>query len=155
MTNRSNAYTLYYAYGSNMSTRRLRERVESAQAIGTARLRGKRWACNKLGRDGTGKANLVDDPTGLVWGVLWRIDPGEWPRIDRFEGGYQRVEVHVETVDGGEHRALTYVSERLTQRPVPSAPYRDWLLEGAREHGLPDAWIELLTRLATDEEGRR
>ncbi len=140
--------TLYYAYGSNMSSRRLRARIASARALGVARLAGKRWVLNKLGRDGTAKANLCDDPAGLVWGVLWRLNPAEWPHLDRFEGGYDRMEVRVVLQDGSEHEALTYVSLRLTPQAVASETYCRWLLEGAQEHGLPREWVEELARLA-------
>lgn len=142
--------SLYFAYGSNLHSGRMRFRVPEARSLGSARLPGARLVCNKLGRDGTAKANLVEDPSGLVWGVLWRIETRAWELLDRFEGGYARTEVRVETLDGSEHHASTYVSERVMEQPVPSARYLRWLLDGAREHGLPADWIAHLNRLPTE-----
>ncbi len=88
---------LYFAYGSNLVAERLRGRVESARALEIARLPGRRLALDKLGRDGSGKANLVAHPGALVWGVLYEIEPLHWADLDAWEWGYERVEVEVMT----------------------------------------------------------
>jgi hypothetical protein len=138
---------LYFAYGSNLLSARMRERVPSAVARGPARLSGWRLATDKRGRDGTGKANLRRDPAAAVWGVAWAIDPAEWPRLDRFEGGYARIPVEVETPLGARLAAHTYVSDRLTDDPVLDPAYKRAIVDGAREHGLPAAWIAGLEAL--------
>ena len=61
---------VYFAYGSNLHSGRLRSRAPGAQALGAARLRGVRLVCNKLGRDGTAKANLEPAPSSHVWGGM-------------------------------------------------------------------------------------
>ena len=71
----------YFAYGSNMSSLRLRERIPSARSLGAARLAGWRLAPNKRGRDGSGKANLVVDANSVVWGVLYQLVAADWPRL--------------------------------------------------------------------------
>lgn len=134
---------IYFAYGSNLSPERMRGRVASAQALGAARLAGRRLCFDKLGRDGTGKANLRDDPASSVWGALYSFEPEAWPQLDRCEPGYARVEVEVEC--GGERRAAqTYVSRLYTPDPLPLARYKRLVVEGARFHALPDDWIRWL-----------
>ena len=76
---------LYFAYGSNMSSARLRDRIPDAQSIGRAHWPGMRLAFNKVGVDGSGKANLVADPGSVAWGVLFKIPGDAWAILDAFE----------------------------------------------------------------------
>lgn len=133
---------LYFAYGSNMSSRRLLERVASARPRGPARLRGMRLAVNKRGRDGSGKANVVIDARTEVWGVVYEISPDEWQVLDRFEWGYvrRRDEVWMEETRVGVQlytARAPFVDEGLRTFDW----YREYLLEGAREHALPERVI--------------
>jgi len=87
---------LYFAYGSNMSSRRLQARVPSAKALGMARLDDYQWCCNKLGKDGSGKANMMEQDGLHLFGVLYEIKSKQWKQLDRAETGYQRIKVEVE-----------------------------------------------------------
>ena len=49
---------LYFAYGSNMSSVRLRARVNSAQPLGVARLPGHRLRWHMHSLDGSGKCDI-------------------------------------------------------------------------------------------------
>jgi gamma-glutamylcyclotransferase (GGCT)/AIG2-like uncharacterized protein YtfP len=139
---------LYFAYGSNLKRARMRERVPSAEALGRARLQGFRLTCDKHGADGSGKANLRTDARAEVWGALYALDPAHWPALDACETRYERVTVRVEA--GTElWTAETYVSEALTSEPVPFHWYWRLILEGAREHALPDTYIRALETLPT------
>ena len=136
---------LYIAYGSNLSSERMLQRVPSAQASGPLRLPGYQLTTDKAGRDGTGKANLRPAPGGAaVWGVGWRLDASEWPLLDACERGYARIRVDPE---GAPHSAQTYCSTQLSDDPVLAAEYKSFIVAGAREHGLPPDWIELLEAL--------
>ncbi|MCP5055971.1 MAG: gamma-glutamylcyclotransferase [bacterium] len=143
--------TLYFAYGSNLSAARLQARVLTAEPAGTARLEGHRLVCDKPGRDGSAKANLVTDPAGHVWGALYLLEARHLATLDRFEGGYERLVVSVEShVDGraaGFRDALTYRSDLRTADPIPFDWYRQLILDGARDHGLPAAWLARLEAL--------
>jgi hypothetical protein len=87
--------TLYFAYGSNLCASRLRGRVPSAVAVGRARLPGRRLVTDKLGRDGSGKANLREDAAATVWGVIYEIHSAHWAELDACERGYSRVSLGV------------------------------------------------------------
>ena len=58
-----------FAYGSNMLTARLRERVSSAAAVGIGRLPGHVLKWHKRSRDGSGKCDI--ESTGLNEEVVW------------------------------------------------------------------------------------
>ena len=133
----------YFAYGSNLEPRRFRERVGGFRVHGVACLHGQCLAFNKRGRDGSGKANLMPDPLGVVWGVVYELTPAAWPTLDRFEGGYTRLRVQVERGPGEGLEAWTYASSRLSRKP-PFAWYREHVVQGARHHGLPHDWVAWL-----------
>ena len=140
---------LYFAYGSNMSTERLRGRVPAARARGIGRLPNHRLRWHKLGRDGSGKCDIEPAQTGDdVWGVLFEVAWDEKPALDAAEGlgtGYFEKEVRIVTVDG-ERLALTYhANPRRTDAALrPRGWYRNHVVRGAREHGLPADYVREL-----------
>ncbi|MEO0949455.1 MAG: gamma-glutamylcyclotransferase family protein [Cyanobacteria bacterium J06641_5] len=136
---------LYFAYGSNMSTRRLRARTPSAQPLGTARLPGYRLAWHKLGRDGSAKCDI--EPTGQaqdsVWGVLFQIVEEERADLDLAEGlgqgyGYKIASVLAAT---GSIKAGMYYATHIDASRQPFDWYLAFVLSGAREHGLPATYL--------------
>ena len=85
----------YFAYGSNMSSTRLALRVPEARSLGAARISGYRLCCNKRGKDGSGKANLMLAQRADAWGVLFALPADRWATLDRYEVGYERVPCEV------------------------------------------------------------
>lgn len=138
-----------FAYGSNMCTPRLQARTPSARPLAVARLPGHGLGFHKRGwRDGSGKGDAFarDDPTAGVWGVVFRIAPAQKRDLDRAEGlghGYDEARLRVVEPDGTAHHAWVYRASPAAIDPtaIPFAWYRDLVLAGAREHGLPDDYI--------------
>lgn len=138
-----------FAYGSNMCTARLRARVPSARPLGVAALAGHILRFHKRGwRDGSGKGDACrsPEPGARVWGVVFGIDPAGKADLDRAEGlgrGYDDVEVRVTTPEGVEHTAWMYQAAPAAIEPdaIPFRWYRDLVLAGAREHGLPHDYV--------------
>lgn len=137
---------LYFAYGSNLKQERFFGRVPGARCFGIARLDHWRLRMNKRGRDGSAKANLAAARGEAVWGALYRVRSRDWTRLDGFEGGYVRRRVRVCGPGGQVHEAVTYVSDRICDAR-PFDWYRALLVEGAREHGLPEDWVARLEAL--------
>ncbi len=138
---------LYFAYGSNMTSARLRARIPSARSVGAARIDGRRLVCNKRGRDGSGKANLCASPGSEAWGVVYEVDAADWPELDRNEPGYERVSAEVVTAGGERLSVQVYLATSLTDDPVPYDWYRELVVAGAREHGLPAAYVREISEL--------
>jgi len=138
---------LYFAYGSNLSRSRLRDRVDSARPFCIARLEGHRISFGKLGRDGSGKATLVSEIGAWVWGAVYTIDPAHWESLDRFEPGYERISVDVTTDSERRLTVVTYLAPETAPDPTATPDYKEVIVAGAREHALPDAYIESLIRL--------
>ena len=134
----------YFAYGSNMSTERLRKRVPSAKPIGRAKLPDKRLTCNKKSKDGSGKANLTDNTGYIVWGVLYEIDEIELNKLDEVESGYIRMIMKVITDEDSQVEAHVYVSSEITDDARPYNWYKKLIIDGAREHQLPESYVKYL-----------
>lgn len=141
----------YLAYGSNMHHSAFRERRgmrPTEWRIG--RLKGYRLRFNLEGRP-IGKAapaNICPDPDGELWGVLYRITRRELLRLDSTEGvpgrNYRHVWVPVEDANGNIVTAVTYMALGKETDGAPSFRYISLLRDGARAHGLPDAWVQFL-----------
>jgi hypothetical protein len=107
-------------------------------------LEGKKLAFNKRSVDSSGKANLVDSPGDITWGVLYEIDHQSLDVLDEIETGYERVSVQVHKVENAAVTVVTYISDRLTNDPVPFEWYKELVLSGAREHDLPSEYLAYL-----------
>jgi len=142
---------LYFAYGSNMASARLRERAPAAHALGAALLPDYAWRCNKRSADGTARANLVPAKGAETWGVLYEVQARDWEALDRAEPGSERISVEV-VRDGVRGAAQTYVSDHVAADWSPATWYLGLLVAGAREHALPPAWIAAIEALAPTEE---
>src|SRR5262245_7630055 len=149
----------YFAYGSNLCRaifvdRRGLQPLE----IRRARLEGHRLTFDlPVGPGERGVANLVADPAAATWGVCYLLDAAACDHLDRTEGVhrgyYRRLEVSVVTDDGGSLQAFAYQGIASVAGRKPSQRYLGLLLDGAREHGLPEEWIRYLEglELAVDE----
>ena len=143
---------LYFAFGSNLSSPQMRERCPGSEPLGPALLAGRELGFSYRSQNFPpgGAADVVEREGAEVWGALYRLTDWDLERLDRFEhvgaGGYRRIEVEVQHGAGG-GRALCYeVAERLDFEIVPTPEYRRLMLDGSREHGLPDSWLGYLER---------
>lgn len=139
---------LNFAYGSNMLSARLRERVSSARPAGTACLAGFSLRWHKVSMDGSGKCNVVEDatPGACVWGVVFAIDCAQKDSLDKAEGlgnGYGIREVNV-MLGGATLAAQAYVATRTDAAYLPYDWYKALVVAGAREHDLPPDYVAVL-----------
>jgi cation transport regulator ChaC len=128
-----------------MKLSRIKSRTPSAKPIERAKIYGKRLAFNKLSKNGSGKANLVDDAKAETWGVIFEIEKKEMDSLDKRESGYQRMQVEVVSDDGNLYVAETYIALGLDDKLQPYNSYKTMILEGANEFGLPQIYIDGLT----------
>ena len=144
---------LYFAYGSNMLTERLRLRCPSAQPLGIAVAHGHALEFSKRSVDGSAKATLVatGDAAAVVPGVLFTVAHADLPRLDVADGvgiGYDRDDAFrvVRNADGLTSIASTYLAPAHA-RDVGLVAY-DWYLAltvaGALQRGMPEAHVAAL-----------
>jgi len=152
----------YFAYGSNLQVATLRGRrgVDYQRAV-PVRARGWRLVFDKppLLRAGTSVANIVEDAAAEVLGVAFAISHDDHAHVELTEGvgfgNYRRVELAVEPLTPTHEPpalALSLSSDRRDPALQPSTRYMALVIEGALEHGLPEAHVELLRRVPACEE---
>jgi len=137
---------LYFAYGSNMLTERLRARVPSAQPRATATLPRYTLCFHKRSQDGSGKCSVTDarGAPSPVHGVLFDIDQDGVSMLDAAENrghGYERQAVSVTTEDQTV-QAFAYIAQPayVDNTLQPYDWYRRLVVAGAHQHGLPTAY---------------
>lgn len=135
-----------FAYGSNMSTARMRARAPSARVVAVAALPAHRLRFHKVGMDGSAKcdAQYTGERGDQVFGVVYALAGIDKARLDAAEGlgdGYDEKQVEVHT-DRGRMAASMYFATRVDGRLRPFSWYRRHVLTGAREHDLPADYVE-------------
>ncbi len=152
---------LYFAYGSNMLSSRLRARCPSAKVIGITLARNHALEFSKKSIDGSGKATLIENTDSIhTPGVLFEIEAVEREALDRFEGegnGYDRVdEFSVETIDKAV-TATTYLASATQSDLLPFDWYVALVIAGGLEHELGDQYTNRLRAIqyASDEDVTR
>lgn len=141
----------YFAYGSNMSPKRIQARAPSARCLGVHTLSGHKLLFHKIGKDGSGKCNAYE--TGIdgdvVEGVVFEIDPNDIKALDDAEGsGYKKTFITVNDAQGDEIVVFTYFATQTDDTLMPFSWYKTHVLMGAKAAGLSEAYISRIK--ATD-----
>lgn len=140
--------TLYFAYGSAMNRRLMRELCPAAVAWGPAELRGWMPAVMR-----GGYASIAPKPGRAVHGVLWRIPASGWAGLDAYEdvarGLYRRrilrLRQGARTVP-----AVVYVGKGEAFAPPA---YRRLVINAARQWHLPPGYIATLSCMLSRRGG--
>ena len=151
----------YFAYGSNMSCRRLKKRVCSAQVIGTGVLYKHCLTFHKASKDGSGKCTIERSESNKVYGVLFEINKEQEKKLDKVEGlckGYTDITVEIEIRESKKYDcgeiicAKTYQGTNLDRKRKPYTWYKRHVLVGAKETNLPQCYIDCLENVDTDKD---
>jgi gamma-glutamylcyclotransferase len=131
---------LYFGYGSNMLTARLKARCQSAKPVCVAFAEGYLLAFAKSSFDGSGKGHLARGRKRVRQaGVLFEIDVAERGSLDEAEGlgvGYYRDDAFL--VRRHDTKEIVPATVYLAKNPdftlVPYDWYLALIVAGAREH---------------------
>ncbi len=142
----------YFAYGSNMSLRRLRARVPSAVKLDNATLFGHQLKFHKSSQDGSAKCDAHEtlDPAHRVLGVVFEIAATDKPELDLKEGlgrGYTVKNVQVTLTGGRLIEAYTYAATLIDAGLKPYHWYKEHVVRGALENQLTAAYIQSIEAL--------
>jgi len=143
----------YFAYGSNMSLARINARVDSAIKLGNFILPHHELRFHKSGRDGSAKCDAfyTGEKHHRVAGVLFRISLHDKQVLDGYEGlgaGYEDKEVTVLSSLGEQHRAILYYATDIDPTLSPYDWYKEHVLTGAHDAGLPTEYIERIAGIS-------
>jgi len=138
---------IYFAYGSNMDLNQLQGRVGKVKVLGVAVLKDYTLKFNKLSVYRGGCANIEPAEGEEVWGILFELSEEQLKELDRYEGApshYRRIKVKVQTEEGKEVEAITYVACKEYKREGlrPSDDYLNCLLSATEM--LPDYYVKKL-----------
>lgn len=146
----------YFAYGSNMCTHRLKDRVPSARPLGIAYLIKHTLRFHKKSKDGSAKADAMytGNAPNSVWGVVFEIDGAEKSNLDTAEGlgqGYWERWVTVSN-EVREYHALTYLATNVDSYLKPYTWYMRYVIEGAKQHHLPEDYLQAIEATAAIQD---
>ena len=142
-------FLLYFAYGSNMDKKRLFSRIGSVVKWDNGMVSSKKLYFNKLGQDGSGKANLIDQEDEKAYGVIYQVNEADLIKLDRFEVGYERKTLEIQSDNNGYVKAISYLANNLFDFIVPNKDYMNYIVLGAEENGLKQNYIDYLTSIPT------
>lgn len=137
---------IYFAYGSNMSLLRLRQRAPDAMRIATCRLVEHDLRFHKVSPDGSAKCDsfYTGSAEDQVFGAVYELGKASERVLDQVEGlgsGYDKKQVRVVDHAGNEYEAFTYYATLIDPMLLPYGWYRQHVLVGARELALPDTYL--------------
>ena len=149
----------YFAYGSNMSVKRLAARCKSCQLVGRATLPKHKLMFHKPGNDdGSGKCNAfyTGRDEDSVLGVIFSMSQPDIFMLDSIEGqGYQRESFSVFSESHSQDlKVYGYIATKIEEDIKPKHWYIEHVLRGAREHQFPEEYIEKIkqTEYVIDED---
>ncbi len=149
---------LYFAYGSNLRASQMLRLCPGHEFLAVARLDNHRLAFTLPDTEWQGGvADVIASEGDSVWGALYRLCEADLPPLDAYEGydpegpaeanEYVRrlVTVTIER-EQREAEAWCYFVRAPQGHVAPSERYREALIEGATERGLPEDYISAMRR---------
>lgn len=136
---------LYFAYGSNMNHEQMSKRCPNARFLCRAYLENHKFVYD--GHSTTRKgpvANVVQENGNKVWGGLFEVNKDNLSALDYCEGypnSYNRTDLDIKDDEGIIRKAIVY-SRTGKDLGKPSKEYREITLQGARDCGLPNEYIQ-------------
>lgn len=131
----------YFAYGTNLNRKQMRERCPDSQPRFPATLPNYRLVFVGWSRQWRGGTATIKHSRGdKVLGAVYEISEKDLRRLDGYEGypeKYDRLNVTVFNEDGEAIRAITYIQKTVQPEETKPSPeylaviqqgYRDWAL---------------------------
>jgi len=152
----------YFAYGSNLSERQMKNRGITVIDTEIVELPGWKLAFTVYSDTWNGGVgDIIPDPKGKVEGILYTIPTENLKNLDHYEGRnvednlevgmYRRQYLPVKKSDCWE-TVLTYLVNRTIEYKStvdlkPSKDYLETIILGAKEHGLSEGYLNLLKNI--------
>lgn len=127
---------LYIAYGSNINLEQMAFRCPHSKVVGTSEIKD-------FELEFRGVATIVPKENANVPVLIWELDERDLPILNRYEGYpslYRQEKMSFE-LDGKTYEGMAYLMNRGTIFP-PSPQYYNTILQGYRENGLDESYLE-------------
>ncbi|KAI6196734.1 hypothetical protein M3Y94_01144000 [Aphelenchoides besseyi] len=140
-------FFFYFAFGSNLLTERIRVQIKGAQLEECGVLKNYTLKFFDYGSRWKGAvASIEEQEDQEVHGCVWRVPNSFAAELDLQESGYHRLIVPVKLYSSNETiTCRTYQYSNPTRElKAPSPHYKHVIVEGAKEHELPDWYVQKL-----------
>ena len=150
---------LYFAYASNLDKKQMKKRCPGYEFKGTAYLPGYTIAFTRCSdkRHG-GVADVVKSFNDeVVWGAVYDLSDEDIARLDyceRYPNAYRKEMVRVVTPENNRLEVFTYVANKQGIF-LPHKKYREQIISGAENVGLPSEYIYRLKKLSYSDVERK
>lgn len=146
--------TYYFAYGSNMDQKQMKERCPNSKLIGKGVLNEYKLAFTIYSQKRRcGCADIVASPNKEVWGLIYSLTAADLIKLDRFErtpDNYRRIHLEIEDESGNKLKVETYeVVNKTTTDLKPSKDYLSKITKATKEFSFPDSYKKMLETIET------
>jgi gamma-glutamylcyclotransferase (GGCT)/AIG2-like uncharacterized protein YtfP len=135
----------YFAYGSNMNHKQMKQRCPNSKFIKKVFLEGYKFIYD--GYSSTRQdsvANIIKSNKDIIWGGLFEINEDDLSALDCYEGYpkyYDRKGLTVSDETENKYKAIVYLRTGK-QQGKPSKEYFNLVIQGAKDCGLPEDYIK-------------
>ena len=141
---------LYFAYGSNMNLSQMKDRCPYARFLKRGFIKKYKFVYDGYSSTRRGAAgNIILSEDSMVWGALFEITEKCLLKLDEREGYplvYDRQEFEVLDDNGERCMAIVYFRVGKTIGK-PSKDYEGVILQGAKDCGLPEDYVNEFLRV--------
>ena len=124
----------YFAYGSNLNQKQMKERCPDSKPLFTAVLPNHKLVFTGWSRQWRGGVASIKSLRGdRVRGAIYEVTESCLQRLDQYEGGYSRLKVTVFGEDDEPIEAVTYVKDGKLEDAAPSKEYLAVIQQGLRD----------------------
>ncbi|OGN97924.1 MAG: hypothetical protein A2Y89_06240 [Chloroflexi bacterium RBG_13_51_18] len=128
---------LYFAYGSNLNRKQMRERCPDSLPKYVATLPNYKRAFSGWSRTWHGGTATIKPFRGeKVHGAIYEVSDACLKQLDKYEVGYIRFNVTVFDEDNQPHQAVTYIKSGNLDESLPSKEYAAVIKQGYRDWGI-------------------
>jgi gamma-glutamylcyclotransferase len=130
----------YFAYGSNLNRKQMRERCPESRPLYVATLPNYKLVFSGWSRQWRGGVASIKPLRGeKVLGAVYELTDKDLRRLDSYEGypgSYRRLNVTVFNEDGEPVEAVTYIKSEQSEETAPSKGYLAVMEQGCRDWGI-------------------
>lgn len=146
--------SLYFAYGSNLSTDQMKRRVPSSKPLEMGCLKDHRldFTHHSSGWNG-GVADIVPDLGYEIWGLIYELSTDDFQDLDDYEGYpnvYTRSQVAIKTLTSSISDIWVYTIAKKKKKFIPpTKAYMELIKNAAVELGFPETYCLYLETIET------
>lgn len=137
---------LYIAYGLNINLEQMAFRCPHSRVMGTSEIKD-------FELEFRGVATIVPKKCATVPVLIWELDERDLPTLNKYEGypSFYRQEKMPFEMNGKTYEGMAYLMNRGTISP-PSQQYYNTILQGYRENGLDESYLETALKNSLQKE---